>query len=124
MSIWTHVVGAFRIDGGPILSSRLSQIERVLGPISSFEHPTGCKLPLGSEGSLQYRIVEYDTGLPWAIVSVWGDLRDYDDIEEIKRWWAETLSSFPLIRDGILRVQVEGLKPVVLQNEDSPHDPR
>jgi len=86
MSIWTHVVGCIRIDGIPGLPTKGPNspegVERILGPMSLYGSWNDCcLLPIGSEGSLQYRVVVYDKGLPWIAVPIWGDLRDYHDIE-------------------------------------------
>lgn len=95
MSTWTHVVGTIRVDGIP-----------------GGEENLDSTLPAGSEGSLRYSINEYGGGLPWVIITIWGDLRDYDinDAEEIKVWWKELLPKFDIVRDAVL---------LVTSNEDS-----
>src|SRR3990167_5577525 len=114
MSIWTHVVGCIRVDGIPDLGARIHTIEKILGPICTFDNWNDASiLPRGSEGGLQYRIIEYHTGLPWIVIPVWGDLRDFDDTETIKAWWDEILLKLQWIRDAVLRVQVEGREPLI-----------
>lgn len=116
MSTWTHVVGCIRIDGLPQFNrGGKATVEQLLGPICTFEKWNDeSTLPRGSEGGLQYQIIEYDKGLPWLAIPIWGDLRDYDSAEPIKKWWDETLAKFQIVRDGILRVAVEGQEPVIL----------
>ena len=117
MSSWTHIVGCIRVDGIPTMGNRTSDISKALGPMSTFEQSNdSCTLPCGSEGSLQYRVIEYDSGLPWIAVPIWGDLRDYDDVEGITTWWKDTLQKFPMLRDAVLRVRVEGKEPITLDD--------
>ena len=58
-------------------------------------------------GGLRYFVYKYGKGFPWVVVTIWGDLRDYSDIDEIEKWWNETLQKFRSIRDCCLRVEVE-----------------
>ena len=82
MSIWTHVAGVIRFDS--FLGEDLD-----LGiPVDfrdSLEDFCKCTLPCGSEGSLEYQI--YENPDPHSVarwsVQFWGDLRDYDNEEEI-----------------------------------------
>jgi hypothetical protein len=122
MSTWTHVVGGFRIDGMPqiIPSHTVQSIKDILGPMCLFDDwDDTSTLPRGSEGSLQYKIIEYQHGLPWIMVAIWGDLRDYDNLKEIEDWWNATLAKFDMIRDGCLRIIVEGREPVILTNKET-----
>jgi hypothetical protein len=118
MSAWTHVVGCFRVDGFPTYGDTPSKIKDILGPIDTFEtHFEDCKLPTGSEGSLEYHIHEYGTGLPWVVISIWGDLRDYSDFNQISMWWSNILSHFDLLRDAVLRVEIEGEDSITLTQD-------
>lgn len=119
MSVWTQVVGCIRIDGIPKVDREkysVNAIKEILGPIYKYDDDDdileACKLPVGSEGSLQYAITEYHDGMPWVAVSIWGSLRDYSDSVEIVRWvegLIETLTAQGYwIRDGVLRIEVEG----------------
>ena len=122
MSIWTHVVGAIRIDGLPqmIETDTADSISKIIGPMCLWEDDNWDKkstLPCGSEGSLQYKIIEHDKGLSWIIVPIWGDLRDYDDVNEIRQWW-NNLIDIALkdrVRQAVLQISVEGRSPVILQ---------
>lgn len=109
MSTWTHVVGAFRIDSIPGISKiSLSDVSDVIGPMDLFDSPNDkSTLPCGSEGSLQYTVHQYGGGLPWVVVTVWGDLRDFDsdDHDALRLWWADLLAKLPTIRDAVLSVK-------------------
>lgn len=122
MSVWTHVVGAIRIDGLPRLFPAIFNKEVIEDVVKGNTCYEGRKLavydnpiPSGSEGPLQYRIHEYETGLPWVIVTIWGDLRDFDDAESVKCWFEGLCLACGMVRDGILQIEVGGQKPVVVQ---------
>lgn len=122
MSEWTHVVGAIRVDGLPGLTANVKDIYKALGPTNLWDEDNeNSTLPVGSEGSLSYSIKEYDKGLPWVIITIWGDLRDYDfnDAEGIKVWWKELLPKFLIVRDAILHVECEDGQHFILRKEDA-----
>lgn len=117
MSMWTHVNGSIRIDGLPQMSDKytVQAVKKFLGNTCKFDSSdkewSECNVPCGSEGSIQYNVFEYGTEFPWIIVNIWGDLRDYDNVEAIKEWFSKILlpekaGVFP-IRDAILQVSVE-----------------
>ena len=121
MSIWTHVIGAVRFDGLPKigLAYTVHNVAMLMEGKIRVEK-TGLvldnnKIPCGSEGPLQYKIYEHANGLPWITVAIWGDLRDYDDAVAIKKWFERVCSGWPLVRDGILRIQVEGQVAEVIE---------
>lgn len=115
MSTWTHVVGNIRVDDLPGITSHLRDIEKTIGPMSLWgAENDGCTLPQGSEGSLQYKIIEYSKGLCWITIPIWGDLRDVDSHQAIEKWWDELMPKLGLIRDAVLRIQVEGKYPIIL----------
>lgn len=118
MSTWTHVVGAFRADGiPPMMPNRKRDIENILGLICTWEEERPTTMPCGSEGSLQYKIHEYGTGLPWMVITVWGDLRDYSDVEAIIKWWNDVLLTIGGIRDAVITVKCnETVKTVAHEN--------
>ena len=115
MSRWTHVAGLVRIDsvahllvGGdwkPSLTNFLADA-----------------LPAGSEGPLQFQVVEKPDTPNSACrgwVSIWGDLRDFGDEEEvasIKAWIEKVFPPFDkiveqkrdwFVRQGIVLVEDE-----------------
>lgn len=113
MSQCTHVAGCIRVDDIRLLSGGIG-LAGILGkPIRYYEngergHPT--RLPCGSEGSLDYLIWvnPMTPHLAAYTVSVFGDLRDYDDVEEILRWLVRvTINEGLVIRDAVLSVDVE-----------------
>jgi hypothetical protein len=126
MSIWTHVVGCIRIDGLPEIDSKIKDVETIFGRPCLFNNLMGgadrnlCKLPMGSEGSLEYKIYEYSNGMPWLAIPIWGDLRDVDSCESIRKWWFDILKEIDsskycfYIRDAILKIDVEGSQPIIL----------
>jgi len=130
MSLWTHVIGSIRIDGLPKINEEVYNVgvvEAVLGPMSTFDEPNEeCTLPMGSEGSLAYRVIEYDTGLPWIVIPIWGDLRDFgkkEDINRIVEWWHKLLDTFVkkqfMIRDVVLRIEDENGFKIVLNGDET-----
>ena len=98
MSNWTHVAGVIRID-----DLRLDNIkpdfEKVFGKTLRFEDdwPEYDEfkkeeyLPIGSEGSLEMSVyVNEDIHCMAAyVVTIFGDLRDHDDPDEIINWFKE-----------------------------------
>lgn len=115
MSVWTHITGALRIDAVVMNKQHeqmiLKKVHETLGKTCNHDSTSdvfnACNVPRGSEGSLQYYVHQYDTGLPWAIIGIWGDLRDYDNVDEIKAWWEKVCKAFPLVRQGVLVVRCE-----------------
>ncbi len=111
MSIWTHVAGIVRVDG----------IGSVTPPIPKFntwqwedDDATidACDVPAGSEGSLYVEIWEAkENSVAKYTVSVFGDLRDYDDEEAIIAFFNKITSKgyAPIgVRGGVFTVKVEG----------------
>lgn len=132
MSIWAHVVGAVRIDGlpGVFEEDAVEDIERRLGPMCLWD-TEGLRwnekstLPRGSEGSLQYKVLEYNGGLPWVIIPIWGDLRDVDNVTEISKWWHATIPKLGFIRDAVLSVSIRGVITTLTyeeRREEEDHD--
>lgn len=120
MSVWTHITGNIRIDGLPGLSPlhTVEAVKAIFGNTCSFDDDEAvrdaCTVPCGSEGSLQYEVIEYSDGLPWVTVAVWGDLRDYDYIAEIKQWFERILCGEGLIiRQAVLSVSVENGREII-----------
>ena len=125
MSQWTHVAGIIRVDGmGSLLGmtspDEKQAIEKVIGKttdfISSYEEYDECTVPCGSEGSLQYKVDIHggNSSLYRGAVTIWGDLRDYDNTNEIVSWFKKTLESFNIskefpfgVRDAVISIDVE-----------------
>lgn len=119
MSVWSHLTGVVRVDGMPGYGNKFYTKEKLAefigepwtfyklldhyknyrdsgAPLDKYEYPLEtCKLPYGSEGSIEYNIHIYreESGFPWATVTFWGDLRDYDDITPLKEWAQNLLNA-------------------------------
>lgn len=125
MSTWTHVVGCVRVDGLPQMGARKQAVAAVFGPMCLFDAwDDSSTIPRGSEGGLQYEIIEYSTGLPWLAVPIWGDLRDYSDADAIVAWAKTTIENIgsnraALVRDASIMIYVEGGKRVALSFDGS-----
>ncbi len=118
MSQWTHVAGCIRIDNfidsEERMESELGRIREKIGEECSYDDllngvdpVDSCNIPCGSEGSLEYGISKpYSPGLPWICVYIWGDLRDYNDQNEIHEW-IKKICEGELIRNCCIKVDVE-----------------
>ena len=131
MSQWTHVAGLIRIDSMVDLLGGSDTTERMLrdrlgytwnyddlGNRAREIHIDNSHVPFGSEGSVQYEIVKtrLETGsgehsLSWGHIAIHGDLRDFDDPNEIYRWLVDSLATINEdglgFRDVIVAIQVE-----------------
>lgn len=120
MSIWTHINGCIRIDGIPsIMDVSDNKMKEILGSTCEYESSgaerDACNVPCGSEGSMQYKLIGAGTGLILWTVPVWGDLRDYDDAQEVTDWFNRvTQKSGLIIRDAVLQINVEYQDPITL----------
>lgn len=131
MSQWTHVAGIIRIDSmAGILSADTIKLtlKALMGTPVTYEDLMGddieTHVPMGSEGSLQYEIVKTrdENGLPWGHVAVWGDLRDYTDVEAIKVWFQEWIAALcaetpSFIRSAVVTVRVEGGEDIIFDHK-------
>ena len=109
MSTWTHINASIRFDG--IFQEELPT-EKDLGKMCKWEdedysHWDNAELPCGSEGSIEYRIIknEIPDCLATMVVVFYGDLRDYDDIEEVLSYFIR-ITNGRFIRSGILEIVV------------------
>ena len=113
MSTWTHVNGCLRVDGIPGITKNTSKQEiiAIMGSICDFDSDNDswdrCGIPCGSEGSLKYDILKAGDGLVLWTIPIWGDLRNYDDKEEIKSWFNGVCKKL-MIRSAILEIAVNG----------------
>lgn len=132
MSKWTHVSGVIRIDDFSFISHRKRNtsktVEKIIGPMCLFEKwNKHSKLPTGSEGSVEYKVVQNkdESSLARFTVVFYGDLRNYDDLEEIKKWFIklreeiEASDNEMIYRDAILKAWVERSdKPLIIKLND------
>jgi hypothetical protein len=110
MSQWTSVTGAIRFDclSNDNNSELLEKLKAIFGHTCNemstpIEWHT-CTIPYGTEGSLQYHIHQYETGMPWVIVSIWGDLRDFDNNTKIINWFYMICEEWRLTRQGVIEI--------------------
>lgn len=110
MSVWTHVAGIIRIDD---LRFDERSPKEVIAKSLSY-------IPGGSEGCLDYSVnVNPDIShLAAYVISIWGDLRDYDDADEVKEWfvnWCDVLGNiFAGIRNAVITIEVEEQEPITV----------
>lgn len=117
MSIWTHVSGTIRLDSirfnkEDTLTKR--DFDKIFKVCTWHKWNKNCNMPLGSEGSIQYSLW---TNPDLSHVASYqltfrGDLRSYDNIDEIIEWWKSLTQKFKeighlMIREGVLEAHVE-----------------
>ena len=115
MSNWTHVAAIFRVDSfshegkdfTKIFGKELDYYDSTEKWNEASDHPEHF-LPLGSEGSLQMSVWENpdESCMNVFTISVFGDLRDHDSIEEIIKWFDEKCSML-WIRQAVITVENE-----------------
>lgn len=107
MSTWTHIAGVIRFDGLAGISK-----DPVLGNTVKYEDKEDawdkCDVPMGSEGSLEYTIRRNPDPSCMAlnVVTIFGDLRDYDDTDEVIAYFNRIVEG-QMVRNGVFTVEVE-----------------
>lgn len=118
MSQWTHVAAVIRFDDIKIVADK-TPFAPELGHTCSFEDdPTkwnACDVPCGSEGSLRYYVWNNPdlSDMAAYTVMIWGDLRDYDNSDEIIDY-LKRITKGKLIRQGTATIAIEGRKTLTL----------
>ena len=124
MSIWTHVAAIIRIDNlginPPDIGTKASwetfseEKWREVLSLSDDECDAECykiksTRPCGSEGSLDASLwVNPNKGrMPNYMVTIWGDLRDYKDFDEIIEYLS-SITAGRSIRQGIATITKSG----------------
>ena len=132
MSVWTHIIGSIYIDTMAFLGKNFEKVlKEKFGRTVSFSDSqrkwNRCNVPRGSEGSIQYKIIRggesgtsYSGGEKEAvdyrwIVTIWGDLRDYDTPKEIIQWIEQATKGL-FVREGIIKLYVEGQDHIILRH--------
>lgn len=107
MSIWTHVVGAIRFDGLSGMTPE-PQLGRTVGFDDERALWDECNVPCGSEGSLEYTMTTNpdDSQMARYAACIFGDLRDYDDDEEIISYF-NRITSGMMVRGGAFCIDCE-----------------
>lgn len=116
MSQWTHVNASIRFDGITSIDDTIIS-EKDLGIIETWENDKETDfIPCGSEGSIEYKIIETgsENSLACRAVIFTGDLRDYDNVDEIIEYFYK-ITKDKMIRSGILEIWVEGQEPIVFR---------
>lgn len=118
MSQWTHMAATIRFDALRMAGMPAPN----LGNTCTYESDQNawdlCNVPCGSEGSLQYHVWENPSPNDLAAYTamIWGDLRDYGDVEEITEYLNQVTDGH-MIRQGVAEIEVEGGEPVVLRHD-------
>lgn len=132
MSTWTHVAGVVRIDmlrfpkkgekdEEKIIKSMINYFGKELDFYDTiakwddaYEHPEHY-LPFGSEGSLKMSVwVNPNTHSMAAItVSIFGDLRDYSDVDGIIKWFKKKCNGDISVRNACITVRNDCNEPVI-----------
>lgn len=107
MSQWTHINASIRFDGIEELTGIIS--EKELGIISTWDNEKETDfMPCGSEGGIEYTIVKtgIENSIASRVVVFTGDLRDYDDVEEVLFYFNKIIKG-QMVRSGILEIEVD-----------------
>ena len=115
MSTWTHCAGIIRVNAIRLNKNDILDFDSIVGKECLFdddisvwedmdEHPENY-MPCGSEGSLHKSIwVNPDTDCLAAFtVSVFGDLRDYSDVDAIKTWFIGVCNKL-FVREAVITI--------------------
>ena len=130
MSVWTHVTGVVRIDSIRI-SDDIPNFDKLFGKEWTFDDMWDDEpiyrefeidpafMPSGSEGSLNKSVwVNPDKNCMSAYtITVFGDLRDYDDPDAIILWFKDCCKNV-WVRQAIITVETEGRKPIIYRYEE------
>ena len=120
MSVWTHVAGIIRVDSFRELEGDLDfteifgkELKYADSNFSDAYNHTDKYLPFGSEGSLKITIWDNPDKFQMAAypVSIFGDLRDYDEPEKIIGWFKDKCSKL-LIRDAVITARSSDSEPI------------
>lgn len=123
MSNWTHVAGIIRIDALRFdelnKEEEMKKFDKLIGKELDYDdfselyeyasnHPEEY-LPLGSEGSLKKLVwINPEKHCMAAYtVSIFGDLRDHDNPNDIIEWFKSVIKRCGMIRQAIITVKNE-----------------
>ena len=120
MSTWTYLKGNIFLYKVYEEKYILKEIKEILGKIITNENleEDDTTLPLGSEGSLKYQIFEGDNNIE---IIFTGNLRDYDDLENIKKWVKIIVEKLKKLKgisveDFFFKVYVNGKSLIIFAN--------
>lgn len=116
MSVWTHVNGSIRVDSIRMLGK--PDFSKIFIKSLWENTNTNCNMPEGSEGSLDFRIIENPNkdSLAAYTVSIFGDIRDYskERLQDIKDWFERVIKECGMIRQAILQIDFEDCDKVYI----------
>lgn len=119
MSVWTHVAGIIRVDDIR-MEDNLPDFDKLIGKECLFESPNeiwdDCiknpndYMPCGSEGTLQKSvwINPEKSDMAAYTISIFGDLRDYEEPQPIIDWFIKVCDRCGWIRQATITVETEG----------------
>lgn len=131
MSVWTHVAGVVRIDAIRVLEEN-PNFDMLFGKewtfddmwddelaYTEFESVPEKYMPSGSEGSLQKSvwINPDERSMASYAVTIFGDLRDYDNPDAIISWFKDCCKNV-WVRQAIITVETEGREPIIYRYEE------
>ena len=119
MSSWAHVCGLIRIDSIFIDDNMtIKDIDKMIK--KEITKNLKKDLPKGTEGPLNYRIIKTNTDpsdVVWGFVSVFGDLRDFEDAYKLDSWIKNFGKSLNIniceVRDLCIKVYTERKELVI-----------
>lgn len=122
MSIWTHVAGVIRVDCIRCICKQPDFNKIFVRELWGENTSGACNMPMGSEGSLDFRVIENPNkdALAAYTVVIFGDLRDFGvaDIQTIEDWWGGVLDQCGMIRQAILQIQPEDGDVKILEHKE------
>ena len=112
MSIWTHVVGIIRCEESSTSSLNLK----------NFAHILDNQTPRGSEGVIQYLIQIPTRGSSRVIITLYGDLRDYDnETGSVEAWFKKVIENIDLIgtvREAHVMICTDNKRVVTIEHSN------
>lgn len=125
MSQWTHVSVIIRFDALRPIDVDVMTLKD-LGKTVRYDDDDydDCTVPCGSEGSLHTSlwVNPESCSVPAYTATIWGDLRDYDDIQEIVAYLMRICEGRE-VRSGVAEINVEGTNIVVMRYENDAWGP-
>lgn len=105
MSVWTHVSGTIRLDAFRLnMADSLTKddFDKIFIQSTWDNYNENCNMPCGSEGSIEYSVKISDKLNHISnsyVLTFTGDLRRYDNIDEIVNWWKSIPSLIKKLQD-------------------------
>jgi len=127
MSKWSHINGSIRVDGlgGLIPKPLFGDLFKTVEYDDPEEKWDECNVPCGREGSIQVNIWQNldPSCMAQYTINVFGDLRDYSDVQEVSDWFEKIVKKSGLmIRSAVLTCNVEfdAIHTFVYVSDDEP----